>query len=64
MKTVAAIKKFMGIQGYNPDMVYITPTVHEIKEFKDSCTAAEWNSFGKCACDLMGEEWEPAVPTK
>ena len=60
MRPAAAIKKFMGTQGFNPDMTYYPVKISEVKEFKTVCTSEEWNEFGRHACEAMGEEFENA----
>ncbi len=58
MKASAAIKKFLEMQGTREDMVYPKVPVTEIKEFKDSCTEAEWQQMGQDAAEAMGVELE------
>ena len=58
MKSATAIQKFLNAPGLNPEMSYPRVTVAEIKQFKDSCSPAEWAEFGRQACELLGEKHE------
>lgn len=58
MKTATAIKKFMDVPGFNPDMNYEKASAKEIKEFKDTCSEVEWKEFGRQACEVLGETFE------
>jgi hypothetical protein len=58
MKAANAIRQFMN-QGVKEGL-YSTVTVSEIKDFKEVCTDQEWQEFGKQACAIMGEVYEPA----
>ena len=58
MKPASAIKKFVGLPGFNPEMTYLPANVTEIKEFKNVCTSDEWDEFGRQACEAMGVEFD------
>jgi hypothetical protein len=55
MKALAAIRKFVN-EGTNEQTKV---RMKELKEFREACTADEIQAFGKQACEIMGETFEP-----
>jgi hypothetical protein len=58
MKGMSAVKKFMGTQGFNPDMTYTEPKISEMRDFLSVCTPDEKVLFGRQACEFLGEPYE------
>ena len=59
MKSANALFQFFNNgPELNSDLQYVSISVRELKDFKETMSKEEYHDLAKQACDIMGEVWE------